>query len=130
VIAADPALGRPLPGAGEYLAAEVRYAVSHEGALHVDDVLTRRTHISFEVADRGREAVDPVARLMAPILGWDEATIAQEIAHYRARLAAELEAESMPDDAASDAVRAVVRDLRLLPTADESPSATLHSTTK
>jgi glycerol-3-phosphate dehydrogenase len=96
----------------------------------VDDVLTRRTHISFEVADRGREAVDPVARLMAPILGWDEATIAQEIAHYRARLAAELEAESMPDDAASDAVRAVVRDLRLLPTADESPSATLHSTTK
>ena len=130
VIAADPALGRPLPGAGEYLAAEVRYAVSHEGALHVDDVLTRRTHISFEVADRGREAVDPVARLMAPVLGWDEATIAQEIAHYRARLAAELEAESMPDDAASDAVRAVVRDLRLLPTADESPSATLHSTTK
>ena len=26
----------------------------HEAALHVDDVLTRRTHIAFEVADRGK----------------------------------------------------------------------------
>ena len=44
---------------------------------------------------------------------WDDATIDREVTHYRARLAAELEAESMPDDASSDAVRATVRDLRL-----------------
>ena len=50
---------------------------------------------------------------MAPVLGWDEATIDREVAHYRARLAAELEAESMPDDASADAVRATVRDPRL-----------------
>lgn len=43
----------------------------------------------------------------------DDATIDREATHYRARLAAELEAESMPDDASSDAVRATVRDLRL-----------------
>ncbi len=113
LIAAEPALGEPLPGAETYLAAEVRYAASHEGALHVDDVLTRRTHISFETPDRGRRAVEAVARLMAPVLLWDEATIEREVAHYRARLAAELEAESMPYDAAADAVRATVRDLRL-----------------
>ncbi len=113
VIAADPALGEPLPGAEAYIAADVRYATSHEGALHVDDVLTRRTHISFEAPDRGRRAVEGVARLMAPVLEWDDATIDREATHYRARLAAELEAESMPDDASSDAVRATVRDLRL-----------------
>jgi glycerol-3-phosphate dehydrogenase len=113
VIAADPALGQPLPGAETYLAADVRYAASHEGALHVDDVLTRRTHISFETPDRGRRAVEAVAGLMAPVLAWDDATIAREVTHYRARLAAELEAESMPDDATSDAVRATVRDFRL-----------------
>ena len=50
---------------------------------------------------------------MAPVLGWDKATIAREVTHYRARLAAEHEAESMPDDAGADAVRAAVRDLRL-----------------
>jgi glycerol-3-phosphate dehydrogenase len=113
LIAADPPLAQPLPGAEAYLAADARYAASHEGALHVDDVLTRRTHISFETQDRGRLAVEAVARQMAPVLGWDEPTIAREIAHYRARLAAELEAEQMPDDASADAVRATVRDPRL-----------------
>jgi len=47
------------------------------------------------------------------VLSWDEATIAREVDHYRARLAAELEAESMPDDARANAIRAKVRDLRL-----------------
>jgi glycerol-3-phosphate dehydrogenase len=127
VIAADPALGEPVPGADEYLCAEISYATSHEGALHVDDVLTRRTHISFEVPDRGAEAVATVARLMAAVLDWDEATAEREIAHYRARLAAELEAETMPDDAASDAVRSVVRDLRLDPSDDGPTTSPVHT---
>ena len=113
LIAADRALAAALPGATEYLSVEAVYAASHEGALHVDDFLTRRTHISFELPDRGGGAVEAVARLMAPVLGWDEAAVAREIAHYRDRLAAEAKAETMPDDAASDAVRAPVRDLRL-----------------
>jgi len=50
---------------------------------------------------------------MVPILAWNDATIAREVTHYRARLAAELEAESVPDDAIANAVRAPVRDLRL-----------------
>src|ERR1019366_1028639 len=75
LIAADPALSAPIAGAEEYLAAEVSYAVAQEGALHVDDVLTRRTHIAFEVPDRGELAAVDVARLMAPVLGWDQAVI-------------------------------------------------------
>jgi glycerol-3-phosphate dehydrogenase len=123
VIAADAALGEPVPGADGYLCAEISYATSHEGALHVDDVLTRRTHISFEVPDRGAEAVATVARLMAAVLGWDEATAEREIAHYRARLAA----ETMPDDAASDAVRSVVRDLRLDSSDDGPAKSPVHT---
>ncbi len=47
-IARDPKLAEPLPGAEDYLAAEVRHAVTHEGAQHLEDVLTRRTRISIE----------------------------------------------------------------------------------
>lgn len=109
----EPRLADPLPGAEKYLAVEVRYAALHEGALHVDDVLTRRTHIAFEAPDRGRLAAEHVAQLMAPVLGWDRASIDREITHYRARLTAEHAAQSMLDDAASDSVRSPVRDLRL-----------------
>jgi glycerol-3-phosphate dehydrogenase len=113
LIAEDPALASPLAGAETYLAAEVRHATVFESALHVDDVLTRRTHIAFEAADRGRLAVEDVARLMAPDLGWDDAGVAREVAHYRARLDAESAAQAMLDDAASDSARSPVRDLRL-----------------
>ena len=113
LVAEDPTLGAPLDGADTYLAAEVRFAVLNEAALHVDDILTRRTHIAFEAPDRGRRAVDDVARLMAPVLEWDEATVAHEIAHYRSRLDAESAAQNMLDDAGADAARAPVRDVRL-----------------
>ena len=113
LVAEDPALAGPLDGVGTYLAAEVRYSVMNEAALHVDDVLTRRTHIAFEAEDRGRRAVEDVARLMAVPLGWDGATVRREVEHYRSRLDAESAAQAMLDDAAADAVRAPVRDVRL-----------------
>ena len=49
---------------------------------------------------------------MAPVLGWDEAAVSREIAHYMARLNAEAEAQALLTDAASDTVRAEVRDPR------------------
>jgi len=113
LVAVEPDLAKPLPGADGYVAGEVRYAVALEGALHLDDVLTRRTHIAFEAPDRGRLVADGVARLMAPVLGWDPATVEREVAHYRARLDAEAAAQALLTDAASDSVRAEVRDPRL-----------------
>jgi glycerol-3-phosphate dehydrogenase len=112
-IAASPELGEPLPGAPGYLLAEVRYAVVAEGALHLDDVLTRRTRISIETPDRGRAAAEPVARQMAELLGWSRRQLRREAAHYLARLDAELQAAEEPDDDRADAVRSAVRDLRL-----------------
>ncbi len=113
LLAADPALAAPLAGAETYLAGEVCYAALCEGALHLDDVLTRRTHIAFEAPDRGRLAAEAAARLMAPVLDWDEAAVEREIAHYLARLEAESAAQALLSDAASDAARSEVRDLRL-----------------
>jgi glycerol-3-phosphate dehydrogenase len=104
----------PVPGAERYLVAEIAHAVADEGATHVDDVLTRRTRISIDTTDRGRRAVEPVARLMAAELGWSEVTCRAEIAHYLARVDAELTAERMPTDARADSIRSRVRDPRLV----------------
>ncbi|WP_415646665.1 glycerol-3-phosphate dehydrogenase C-terminal domain-containing protein, partial [Stackebrandtia soli] len=112
LIADDPRLGEPVVGAPEYLAAEVVYAVRAEGALHADDVLTRRTRISVETAHRGDRSVEHVVALMGEELGWDEDTRHGEIEHYRARVAAERDSQRQPDDATADAARLGAPDVR------------------
>jgi glycerol-3-phosphate dehydrogenase len=113
VMAEHPELAQPLPGAEDYLAVEVRYAASHEGALHLDDVLTRRTRISIETWDRGLAAAEPAARLIASVLRWDHTTIRRELEHYRARVAAERESQAQPDDQTADAARLGAPDVRM-----------------
>ena len=56
LIDARPDLATPLEAADDHLEAEIVYAVTHEGARHLDDVLTRRTRISIETFDRGVRA--------------------------------------------------------------------------
>ena len=110
---ADPELGKPLESASEYLKAEVVYAASHEGAQHLEDILTRRTRISIEVPDRGEAAAEEVARLVAPILGWDDQHVAEEIEHYRLRVLAERDSQQQLDDDTADAARLGAPDVRL-----------------
>jgi glycerol-3-phosphate dehydrogenase len=105
MIREDPSLAAPLPGADDYLAVEARYAVTHEGARHLEDVLTRRTRISIEAWDRGAAAAPAVAGLMAGALGWDEEKNRREIELYLARVAAERDSQTKPDDAAAEAAR-------------------------
>ena len=45
LIRTDAGLARPLAEGHPYLRAEVAYAVTHEDALHVEDVLMRRTRL-------------------------------------------------------------------------------------
>jgi len=92
--------------------AEVRYAATHEGALHLDDVLTRRTRISIETAHRGLESMKPVAALLADVLGWDDEQVTREIAAYDARVAAERASQAQTDDQNADAHRLVAPDTR------------------
>ena len=105
LIRAKPALNTPLPGADDYLEAEVVYAASHEGALHLEDVLARRTRISIEAWDRGVSAAPVAARLMADVLGWDDDRVDSEVSHYLARVAAERASQEQPDDESADRVR-------------------------
>ncbi|MCU1642674.1 MAG: Glycerol-3-phosphate dehydrogenase [Nocardia sp.] len=105
LIAAVPALHQPIPGAEDYIAAEAVYAATHEGALHLDDVLTRRTRISIEVPDRGLKAAPEIARLIAPHLGWDAERTNAEINQYFDRVHAELAANAADDDEAANAAR-------------------------
>jgi glycerol-3-phosphate dehydrogenase len=112
LIAENPELGRPLAGASDYLAVEAYYGASNEGALHLDDLLTRRMRISIEVSDRGLRAAPEVAQIVAPVLGWDDGDVAREVEHYRARVAAELESQEQPDDHTADAARLGAPDVR------------------
>jgi len=102
-----------LTSAPEYLRVEAYYAASHEGALHLEDVLTRRTRISIEVRDRGDAAAREVAYIVAPILGWTEEDIAREVEHYQARVKAERESQEQHDDQTADAARLGAHDVRL-----------------
>jgi glycerol-3-phosphate dehydrogenase len=98
LIATQPALGQWLPGSGGYLGAEIVYACTHEGALGLDDVLSRRTRITIERADRGVEAAPHAAALMASVLGWGQEETELAVRRYREIVASDLAAEAQPDD--------------------------------
>jgi glycerol-3-phosphate dehydrogenase len=112
LIEAEPDLARPLPGANDHLAAEVRWAVEAEGALHLDDVLARRTRISIQTLDRGAAAAPAAAELMASSLGWTSREIEREVRAYRDRVEAERQANREDTDASAALVRLGVVDLR------------------
>jgi glycerol-3-phosphate dehydrogenase len=84
-IAEDPRLREPLPPEGRHVGAEAVVAVTHQGALDLEDVLVRRLRLTAESPDAGRAAAVAVAPLIAPVLGWDEAREAAEIAAYSDR---------------------------------------------
>jgi glycerol-3-phosphate dehydrogenase len=108
----DRALLATVPDAPDYLMAEIRYAVTHEGALHLEDVLTRRTRISIEYPHRGVACASAVADAIGDILGWDAATRTREVETYVDRVAAERASQARFDDEAADAVRTAAPEIR------------------
>ena len=108
---AQPDLARPLEHAPAYLRAEIAYGVSHEGALHLEDLLLHRTRLNYEVPDRGLAALPEIAAVAAEILGWDDATRDAEISSYTARAEAEAAAEQEPDDASAERTRLAAPDV-------------------
>jgi glycerol-3-phosphate dehydrogenase len=105
LVRADPELGRPLAAGHPYLGAEVAYAVTHEGALHVDDVLRRRTRLFLEAADSGAAAAAGVSLIMGRLLGWSRRRRAAETRRYLDLIAAEQ--TLLADGAAVDGVAVV-----------------------
>lgn len=128
--AESPELREPITDAPDYLQVEAVYAAAAEGALHLEDILARRTRISIEYSHRGVNCAEQVARLVAPVLGWDEATIDREVETYRARVEAEIMSQAQPDDASADALRAAAPEARaeiLEPVPGTVPSGSARS---
>jgi len=74
------------------------YACTHEGALHLDDFLERRTRLALTAPDRGLSAAAPAAAAMAGALGWSRERERAEVDAWHAKVAARRAAEAEPDD--------------------------------
>ena len=82
IIEDQPKLASKLDKELPYIKAEIVYATSHEGARSVDDVISRRTRLSFEAINHGVHLADEVASLIAPVLGWSAKERKDSIAQY------------------------------------------------
>jgi glycerol-3-phosphate dehydrogenase len=102
----------PIAAAPGYLRVEVAYAVAAEGALHLEDILARRTRIAIEYSHRGVDCAREVADIVAPVLGWTAADVDREVQTYTARVEAEVLSQTQPDDASADALRASAPEAR------------------
>lgn len=110
--AGDPELLRPIKEAPGYLKVEALYAVTAEGALHLEDILARRMRISIEYSHRGVDCAREVADVVAPVLGWSAEDAEREVANYTARVEAEVLSQAQPDDVSADELRASAPEAR------------------
>ena len=78
----QPKLAHKLDAALPYIKAEIVYAASHEGARSVDDVISRRTRLSFEAVKHGVNLAEEVAALISPVLGWSAKERKESVAQY------------------------------------------------
>lgn len=112
-LAADrPDLLNPITEAPGYLRVEALYAVTAEGALHLEDILARRMRISIEYSHRGVDCAREVADVVAPVLGWTAGDVEREVANYTARVQAEILSQAQPDDVSADELRASAPEAR------------------
>ena len=86
-------LAAPIVGDLPDLLAEAPFAVRHEQALTVGDVLLRRTRLGLlaagELCAPGSPAAERVARAMAGELGWDGTRVALEVSRFQEEARAE-----------------------------------------
>ena len=92
LITEDKKLAQLLDSSLPYLKAEIVYAVTHEGAMSVDDVISRRTRLAFEAPHAGIELAEEIATLIAPYLGWGVKEKKASIAEYREQVESEVTA--------------------------------------
>jgi glycerol-3-phosphate dehydrogenase len=81
----EPALAQILTD-GRTLAAEGVYAVRHEAATRVSDVMLRRTHLARMSRDHGRADAPVVAALIGRQLGWSPTETNRQIGLFEEEL--------------------------------------------
>ncbi len=83
IAAENPAFREPVHPGLSYKACEVIWAVRHEWARTVEDILARRTRALFLDARASMEAAPAVARIMARELGRDRSWEEEQVRQYR-----------------------------------------------
>jgi glycerol-3-phosphate dehydrogenase len=83
----NPSLAEQITPGQHYLMAEVPYAVQHEMALTLSDVLIRYTHVIHETRGGALPKARAVAELMASFLGWDDSEIDRQVSDYASQVA-------------------------------------------
>jgi len=82
--ASDATLGETLHPALPHIKAEIVWAVRHEMARTLEDVLARRTRALFLNARVALDIAPSVADLIAPELGWDDVAKQKNLASFQA----------------------------------------------
>lgn len=78
----DPELARSVIHGLPYTCSDVALATADEMAVTLADVMVRRTHIAFELADHGVSSARSVATIMGDLLRWGEKRTQSRIDEY------------------------------------------------
>lgn len=84
--AENTALAEPIIEGRPEVMAQLAYAISHELAATVSDVMVRRTQLFFRDTDQGLSALSRIADFMATRLGWTSEQASASVAAYRAEV--------------------------------------------
>lgn len=69
-------------GGTRYSLTKLRWAARHEGAVHLDDLMLRRTPLGLVTPEGGRGLLPRLKSLCAEELGWNDTRWSQEEARY------------------------------------------------
>ena len=86
IIQADPSLMKPIVAGLPYTEAEVVYAVRHELASTVDDVLSRRIRARLMARDASAAAAERVGEILQQELRLHPEHVAKQVASYQAAI--------------------------------------------
>ncbi|MBU6216827.1 MAG: FAD-dependent oxidoreductase, partial [Acidobacteria bacterium] len=93
----DPSLLEPVVAGLPYTRAEVEYAVRHEMAGDVDDVLSRRTRARLLARDDSADAADAVAATIGAHLDTPATVLETQVEEYQSSVRHERTAADLPE---------------------------------
>ena len=70
-----------------YIMPQLTYALKHEMACTLGDLLIRRTHVAFETRDHGRAVAAEIVESLQGVLGWSAERKKAELSNYEGEAA-------------------------------------------
>ncbi|MDE3223286.1 MAG: glycerol-3-phosphate dehydrogenase/oxidase [Acidobacteriota bacterium] len=98
LVTKDPSLGETVIEGQTYVGAEFVYAVTHEMATSLVDLVTRRTRAHLHDARATLGAATRIARLVAPFAQWSDDDVARQVTNYQSLVRHEFAAAGLEVD--------------------------------